>query len=541
MNKKLELQWYGKEEKINVEPRLLIENPELSNIENDKDTENILIHGDNLLALKALEAKYFGKIKCIYIDPPYNTGSAFEHYDDNFEHSTWLSLMKPRLEILRNLLTDDGIIFISIDDDEQAYLKVLCDEVFGRKNYCGALIWEKKKKPSFLSNMGSITEYILSYSKNKIFSPSFIFGTTTEGKKTPINNAGNGVKIIKFPPKTVKFNIKDQVVKSQDMSEGNIITKLLNDVTIKNNFNENEIVLEGEWRYSQETINELISNKEEFFISKIPFRPNHIKTGGKPKKMKNLLSVFHYNISTNEDATAESETIFGNKKSFENPKPEMLIKILIEAVSNENDLVLDSFLGSGTTAAVAHKMNRKWIGIEMGDHAYTHCKVRLDKVISGEDQGGISKSVNWQGGGSYRFFELAPTLIKKDDFGIEVINEVYDAEMLASAVALHEGYKFNPSSEEFWKQSSNGENSYLYVTTNHISTEYLMKIKESMQDNEFLLIACKSFDEKISNLFKNIEIKKIPQMLLQKCEFGKEHYNLNIVCPPVEEEEEEID
>lgn len=537
MNKKLELQWYGKEEKINVEPRLLIENPELSNIENDKDTENILIHGDNLLALKALEAKYFGKIKCIYIDPPYNTGSAFEHYDDNFEHSTWLSLMKPRLEILRNLLTDDGIIFISIDDDEQAYLKVLCDEVFGRKNYCGALIWEKKKKPSFLSNMGSITEYILSYSKNKIFSPSFIFGTTTEGKKTPINNAGNGVKIIKFPPKTVKFNIKDQVVKSQDMSEGNIITKLLNDVTIKNNFNENEIVLEGEWRYSQETINELISNKEEFFISKIPFRPNHIKTGGKPKKMKNLLSVFHYNISTNEDATAESETIFGNKKSFENPKPEMLIKILIEAVSNENDLVLDSFLGSGTTAAVAHKMNRKWIGIEMGDHAYTHCKVRLDKVISGEDQGGISKSVNWQGGGSYRFFELAPTLIKKDDFGIEVINEVYDAEMLASAVALHEGYKFNPSSEEFWKQSSNGENSYLYVTTNHISTEYLMKIKESMQDNEFLLIACKSFDEKISNLFKNIEIKKIPQMLLQKCEFGKEHYNLNIVSPPVEEEE----
>ena len=537
MNKKLELQWYGKEEKINVEPRLLIENPELSNIENDKDTENILIHGDNLLALKALEAKYFGKIKCIYIDPPYNTGSAFEHYDDNFEHSTWLSLMKPRLEILRNLLTDDGIIFISIDDDEQAYLKVLCDEVFGRKNYCGALIWEKKKKPSFLSNMGSITEYILSYSKNKIFSPSFIFGNTTEGKKTPINNAGNGVKIIKFPPKTVKFNIKDQVVKSQDMSEGNIITKLLNDVTIKNNFNENEIVLEGEWRYSQETINELISNKEEFFISKIPFRPNHIKTGGKPKKMKNLLSVFHYNISTNEDATAESETIFGNKKSFENPKPEMLIKILIEAVSNENDLVLDSFLGSGTTAAVAHKMNRKWIGIEMGDHAYTHCKVRLDKVISGEDQGGISKSVNWQGGGSYRFFELAPTLIKKDDFGIEVINEVYDAEMLASAVALHEGYKFNPSSEEFWKQSSNGENSYLYVTTNHISTEYLMKIKESMQDNEFLLIACKSFDDKISNLFKNIEIKKIPQMLLQKCEFGKEHYNLNIVCPPVEEEE----
>ena len=152
--------------------------------------------------------------------------------------------------------------------------------------------------------------------------------------------------------------------------------------------------------------------------------------------MKNLLSVFHYNISTNEDATAESETIFGNKKSFENPKPEMLIRILIEAVSNENDLVLDSFLGSGTTAAVAHKMNRKWIGIEMGDHAYTHCKVRLDKVISGEDQGGISKSVNWQGGGSYRFFELAPTLIKKDDFGIEVINLIRQVKNFGNSQAM---------------------------------------------------------------------------------------------------------
>lgn len=599
MSNKLELTWYGKDKEINIEPRILIENKELSNIEKDPDTQNMLIHGDNLLALKALEKEYSGKIKCVYIDPPYNTGNAFEHYDDNLEHSIWLGLMRKRLIILKSLLSTDGILFISIDDDEYHYLKVLCDEVFGRNNYCGSFIWEKKKKPSYLSNMGIVTEYILAYSKERKSSPDFIFGKTTKGKKYPVNNAGNGLNIIKFPANSVSFGLKDQVIVAQDMSGGNIKTKLLEDLIIENGTNKNSLILEGEWRYSQETITELVNSNEKFYISKIPFRPNLIKRGNEDKKIKNLLSVAHYNMSTNEDATKESELLFGNADSFDNPKPEKLIETLISTVTQKGDLVLDSFLGSGTTAAVAHKMGRKWIGIEMGEHAYTHCKVRLDKVVDGSDQGGISiskevydlkeedlkdlglnmdeikvfnKILNtlgkktdiipkeilkelkkktrtqkkksesvWFGGGGYKFYELAPTLINEDKFGEPIINKDYSPDMLASAVALHEGFKYQPSEDIFWKQSKNNENSYLFVTTRHIDANYLNSIKDSMEEDEYLIIACKSYDKSIEYKYPNIKIKKIPQMLLDRCEFGIDNYNLNIINPPIIEVEEEDD
>lgn len=255
--------------------------------------------------------------------------------------------------------------------------------------------------------------------------------------------------------------------------------------------------------------------------------------------MKNLLSIAHYDMSTNEDATNESEVLFGYSNSFDNPKPEKLIQVLIGAVTQENDLILDSFLGSGTTIAVAHKMKRRWIGIEMGDHAYTHCKFRLDKVIDGSDKGGITESVKWNAGGGYRFYELAPTLINIDSFGEPIINPEYSAEMLASAVALHEGFEFYPSDEYFWKQSKGNEKSFLFVTTRHLDINYLIGIHESMEEDEYLIIACKSYDKNIQNQFSNIKVKKIPQMLLEKCEFGREHYNLNIVTPPIIDTEEE--
>lgn len=229
----------------------------------------------------------------------------------------------------------------------------------------------------------------------------------------------------------------------------------------------------------------------------------------------------------------------GSVKFRNSKKPEFLIARILNLSTEPGDLVLDSFLGSGTTSAVAHKMNRRWIGVEMGDHAYTHCKVRLDKVIDGSDKGGISKSVNWQGGGGYRFYDLAPTLINEDSFGEPVINKEYSADMLASAVALHEGYKYEPSSELFWKQSKGNEKSFLFVTTRFIDRDYLAKIKETMQDDEFLIIACKSYDSACEYQFKNIKIKKIPNMLLSKCEFGKEDYKLNIINPPVYEDEED--
>lgn len=534
---RLELTWVDKEKDLKIESRILIEDPDKSY--GNKGSQNILIHGDNLLALKALEQEFSGRVKCIYIDPPYNSGNAFDHYDDSLEHSIWLNLMKPRITILKSLLTNDGVLFISIDDDEYAYLKVLCDEIFGRKNYCGTLIWEKKKKPSFLSNMGSVTEYILCYAKKKECSPPFIFGETTLGKKYPINNAGNGITILTFPSKSVKFNIPDQIVAPIDMSDGNIVTRLLDKVEIVNGCNLNSFRLEGEWRYSQKKINDIVASGETILISKIPFRPNHVKAGGEPKKMKNLLSVSHYNISTYEDSTQESILLFGSN-AFDYPKPEKLIAILINSVTKEDDYILDSFLGSGTTAAVAHKMNRRWIGIELGDHCDTHCLPRLKMVCDGTDQGGISKPVDWKGGGGFRYYNLAPSLLRQDKYGNWIIDESYNADMLAAALAKQENFTYCPDETIYWKQGRSTEKDYIFTTTAFMTVERLDKIHEEMQPDESLLICCKSFQSECEDRFSNITIKKIPKMLLGRCEFGKDDYSLNIISMPVDPNEPEF-
>ena len=548
---KLELTWIGKydEDKQPLEPRILIENPEYSYGEvetgvlpNGKSWNgNMLIHGDNLLALKSLEQDYAGCVKCICIDPPYNTGNAFTHYDDGKEHSIWLSLMRERIVLLRNLLSHDGVIFINIDDDECHYLKVLCDEVFGRNNFAGSLVWEKKKKPSFLSNMGSITEYVLVYTKDYRYAPPFIYGETTAGKKYPFNNAGNGRAILEFPANSVRFNMPDGHIKPQDMSEGKIITILLDDLYIVDGYNANKFRLEGEWRYSQQKLNTIVDNKEEIVISKIPFRPNHIKEGGEPKKMKNLISVAHYGMDTYEDATKESITLFG-KNNFDYPKPEKLISVFVGAVTEENDLVLDSFLGSGTTAAVAHKMGRRWIGVELGDHAYTHCVVRMQKVVDGSDQGGISKAQNWKGGGGFKFYELAPSLLKTDKFGNLVINKEYNADMLAAAMAKQEGFTYSPSADIYWKQGFSSESDYIYTTTQFMTVEGLAAIAEQLKEGESLLVCCTAFQKECRHAFPNITIKKIPQMLLGRCAFDKDDYSLNIVSlPEVEADDEYLD
>jgi len=534
---KLELAWIGKDEEPRLEPRVLIEDPEKSY--GDRRTQNMLIHGDNLLALKAIEQDFAGKIKCIYIDPPYNTGSAFEHYEDNLAHSQWLSLMRPRLELLRNLMSNDGVIFISIDDEECAYLKVLCDEIFLRKNFTGTFVWEKKKKPSFLSKMGSITEYVISYSKDIARAPDFLFGETTKGKKYPFNNAGNGVRVLTFPAGSVLFRMPDGLIKSKDMSGGNIITKLLDDVYIKNGRNQKSFRLEGEWRYSQDKLNEIVLNNEEIVISQDPFRPNHIKSGGEPKKIKNLLSVAHFQMATYEDATKESEYLFGDK-AFDYPKPEKLIYTLISAVTNEGDWVLDSFLGSGTTCAVANKIGLNFIGIELGDHCYTHCLPRMKKVCDGTDQGGISNDIDWKGGGGFKFYELAPSLLKKDKYDNWIIDERYNADMLAAAMAKHEGFKYSPSSDLYWKQGQSTEKDYIFTTTQMVTASLIDRINEEMKDDESLLICCKSYQKACENRFPNITIKKIPNMLLGRCEFGKEDYSLNIIDMPRNENEPEF-
>lgn len=583
MANKLELTWYGKENEPKIEPRLLIENKELSNTDNDPDTENMLIHGDNLLALKALENKYAGKVKCIYIDPPYNTGSAFEHYDDNLEHSQWLSLMKQRLEILKKLLSNDGSIFIQIDDEEQAYLKVLCDEVFGRRNYISTVSVLMKNIAGASGGgedkkLKKNIEYILIYTKDydmlQPFKPTYSYKPISklvedyreEGKSwkytsvlvdsgnkiyigSTADGDGNEIKIYKR---------ENYVIKS--------INALMREENITESKAYNKYALKiFQTAMPQSSIRPRVMQKvQELNISGDLFSIEYIPKTGRNKGLlyeqfykgenfrlfawlkdvaeeidgevykKELQGTYWDFVGETKNLTKEGNVEFPNGK-----KAEKLIERVLKLCTKENDLVLDSFLGSGTTAAVAHKMGRKWIGIEMGEHAYTHCKVRLDKVISGEDKGGITKSVNWQGGGGYRFYELAPTLINQDAFGEYIINKEYNADMLAAAVALHEGFSYNPSPETFWKQSTGSENSYLFVTTKHITAAYLQAIKDTMQDNEYLIIACKSYDEKAANAFSNIVIKKIPQMLLNRCEFNKDNYNLNIVHPPVYDEVED--
>ena len=352
------------------------------------DSENIYIEGDNLDALKLLQETYLGKVKMIYIDPPYNTGNDFIYEDDfsqsageyannsgqideegnrlvqNSEsngryHTDWLNMMYPRLKLARDLLTEDGTIFISIDDNEQDNLKKICDEIFGEKNFISKLIWEKKNKPSFLNNnLGTKTDYIVVYGKNKKAVGAFSVGVTEKGKKYPLNNAGNGLKKLTFPAHCVKFNMNDRHIEKQDMSEGNIITKLLNDFDIVNGVNEQPFTLEGEWRYSQNKLNEIISKNESIIISKIPFRPNHIKNGGEIKKMHNLLSTNNYKVGTNEDATAEQINIFG-KNYFDYAKPSTLLKFLIKSCTynQKNAIIVDFFSGTATTAHAIMQLN----------------------------------------------------------------------------------------------------------------------------------------------------------------------------------------
>lgn len=527
MANKLELTWYGKDEPIRIEPRILIEDKALSNTAADPDTENMLIHGDNLLALKALEKKFAGQVKCIYIDPPYNTGAAFDHYDDNLEHSQWLNLMRPRLAILWSLLSEDGSIWISIDDDEQAYMKVLCDEVFGRSRFIASIIWQKRTSPDMRAAISNGHDYILVYAKdyNRFKQSRNKLALSAEQAKSYKNpdNDPRGPWTSTDCTAQAGHGTKDQFYV--------FTTPAGREITLPPGLC---------WRFTKERLEEEIA-EGRIWLGKdgkgVPRKKTYLSesTGVVPWTLWMNKEVGH-----NQEAKKEVNHLFGNNP-FETPKPERLIERIIHIASSPGDLVLDSFLGSGTTAAVAHKMNRRYIGVEMGEHAYTHCKVRLDKVISGEDTGGITKAQNWQGGGGYRFYELAPSLINEDPFGEYVINPDYDADMLAAGVALHEGFTYQPDGNLFWKQSVGNEKSYLFVTTRHLNSAFLDSIKGTMEDDEYLIIACRSFDRGLDKAYKQITVKKIPQMLLSRCEFGKADYNLNIVHPPVYEDEEDCD
>lgn len=528
---KLELTWVGKyDEQQPLEPRILIENPEYSYGEvetgvlpNGKPWKgNMLIHGDNLLALKALEQDCASCVKCIYIDPPYNTGNAFEHYDDGVEHSIWLSLMRERLVLLRTLLSDDGSIWISIDDDESHYLKVLCDEIFGRYNFVANVIWHKKHTRSNDAKWFSDNhDHILVYAKNKKdWRPNLLPRSEdsmkgyTNPDKDPRGVWASGPCHVKTP------NPKD--IYPITTPSGRVVMPPTG----------------TSWRFSESRMAELIADNRVYFGPNGNNVPRYkrfitdVQDGFVP-----LTIWFRDEVGDNQEA--KTEVKFINKDEiFGTPKPERLIERVLTLGSNEGDIVLDSFLGSGTTAAVAQKMGRRYIGVEMGNHAYTHCAVRLKKVIDGTDQGGVSKAQNWNGGGGFRFYELAPSLLKEDKFGNLVINKEYNANMLAAAMAKQEGFTYAPSAEHYWKQGYSHESDYIYTTTQFMTVEGLAAIAEQMKEGESLLVCCTAFQKECRSAFPNITIKKIPQMLLGRCEFAHDDYSLNIVELPVVEEDE---
>lgn len=498
---RLELTWVGKYDEPTIEPRILLEDKEKSY--GDPRSENMLIHGDNLLALKALEQEYTGKVKCIYIDPPYNTGSAFEHYDDNLEHSTWLSLMNPRLEILKNLLTDDGSIWISIDADESHYLKVLCDEIFGRKNFIDEVVWQRSYAPINLKKTLSRShDIILVYAKNKT--------EKYELNKLPRGSAEERYKNIDNDPRGPWTSGPIQAGPRSEDRVYEIITPSGRKILPPPQYC---------WRVTKEKFEQMVADNRIYFgpkgdnVPRIKRFLSEVKEG-----MVATTLWLREDVGDNQEGKKEIKDLF-DQMIFETPKPERLIERILTLGSNKGDLVLDSFLGSGTTAAVAHKMGRKYIGIELGEHCFTHCIPRLQKVIDGTDQGGISKAVGWKGGGGYHFYELAPSLLVKNrKLPIYQINPSYTFEMLCEAICKIEGFRYKPR-DIFHGHSS--EKRFIHITTEFINAGYIKSLTARLSEGQSLLV----YGTKIQSgmvLPENIEVKRIPKDLLEKCDFESE-------------------
>ena len=517
---RLELTWIGKNVRPKLEPRILLEDPAKSyhapQRVSDKDIfDNLLIHGDNLLALKALEQEYTGKVKCIYIDPPYNTGSAFEHYDDGVEHSLWLSLMRDRLEILKRLLDKDaGSIWVSIDDAEVHYLKVMFDEVFGRKYFIAQNVWQKRYSRENREAIGDVHEYILVYAMNPL-----IFKEIRN--KLPLTEAQS--KIYKNPNNDPKGPWRTIPITAQ---AGHATAAQFYEIISPSG--KRFMPPDGNcWRYSKPVYETLCREGRIYFGKNGDSQPTTIRYLSEVEGVVPWTWWPHEELGHTDEAKKEILTLFGSDV-FDTPKPERLIQRVLHIATNPGDIVLDSFLGSGTTAAVAHKMGRRWIGIELGEHCYTHCIPRLQKVIDGGDPGGITKAQNWQGGGGFRFCELAPSLIKLDPWGIPVINPAFNAEMLAEAVCKLHGYRYAPSVDWFWMHGEGHKNSHIFVTTQTLTTEILQFISDQVGESRSLLICCPPCPEANAKLFPNISLSIMPNALLKRYEWDHDDYSLNV-------------
>jgi adenine-specific DNA-methyltransferase len=516
---KLELTWVGKDISTKLEPRILIEDQELSFHASKRFSEedifdNKIIFGDNLLALKALEQEYAGKVKCIYIDPPYNTGSAFEYYDDGVEHSIWLTLLRDRLVLLKKLLREDGFIFVQIDNNEMAYLKVLMDEIFGRNCFINDIVWKRRGGSANPNNrLNNVTDYILWYSKTENAEITQLYSRDDENTQNYIaerfKNEFEGRRYMLAPiERNAKLGMRETL-----------------------RYEYNGYVPQYGWMMSKDNLEKLDKVNRLHWNGK--GRPNRrvFEDDYQGQPIGNLWT----DIKVINPMALERLDFDGGQK------PETLLQRILLLSTKPGDLVLDSFAGTGSTAATAHKMNRKWITIELGDHCHSHVIPRLRKVIEGADVGGITETANWKGGGGFRYYKLAPSLLAKDKWDNWVINKDYDANMLAAAVCKHEGFTYSPSESDWWSHGYSTETDFIYVTTQTLTEDQLLALSEDVGIDRTLLVCCSAFkasaamlDDKLSNL----TLKKMPHALLSKCEWGKDDYSLNISKLPVAEHDD---
>lgn len=517
---KLELTWIGKDKRPKLEPRILLENPGLSyhakhRVSDNDQFDNKLIFGDNLLALKALEQDYAGKVKCVFIDPPYNTGSAFTHYDDGLEHSIWLSLMRDRLEIIRSLLSDDGSLWITIDDNEAHYLKVLCDEVFGRRNFIANVIWQKRTSPDARIHLGGAHDHIMVFAKS--------------AERINFNKLSISVeqaKNFKNPDADPRGAWASTDFTAQGWRPNQMYTlQTPNGLTYEPPPGRCWANIEAEYK-------RLLAEGRMWFGKDGTARPRVKSYLSESGGISSWTWWTNSEVGHNQEAKKEINILFGANNAFDTPKPERLIERILHIATNPNDLILDSFAGSGTTGAVAHKMGRRWIMIELGEHCHTHIIPRLQKVIDGEDQGGISKAVDWQGGGGFRYYSLAPSLLEQDRWGNWVVNLNYNPAMLAEALCKLEGFTYAPSDTQWWNHGYSSEQDFIYVTTQNLSHQQLEELSEEVGGDRSLLVCCAAFRGK-ADQFTNLTLKKIPKMVLSRCEWAHDDYSLNVANLPM--------
>ena len=514
---KLELTWIGKENRPKLEPRILLEDTKKSYHAAHRVTENDLfdnrlIFGDNLLALKALEQEFAGKVKCVFIDPPYNTGSAFEHYDDGVEHSLWLTLMRDRLEIIRRLLSDDGSLWVTIDDNEAHYLKVLCDEVFGRGCFVASNVWQKRYSRENREAIGDTHDYVLVYAidREKFKATRNLLPLGEKQKKlfkNPDNDSRGPWQSVSLLAQGYRPNQMYEIAapngKVHIPPPGNC------------------------WKIIEPGYRELVADNRVYFGKDGDGVPRRKEFLSKAKGIVPWTWWTHEEVGHTDEANKEMQFLFGKDDVFPTAKPERLIQRILQIATKSGDFVLDSFAGSGTTGAVAQKMGRRWIMVELGEHCHTHIIPRLKKVIDGTDQGGISKAVNWKGGGGFRYYTLAPSLLEKDKWGNYVINKEYNAAMLAEAMCKHEGFTYTPSDTVYWQHGHSTERDFIYVTTQSLTRLQLAALSEEVGEDRTLLICCGAFRVKADS-FPNLTLKKIPNAVLNRCEWGHDDYSLQV-------------